>query len=482
GLEHAHLDETLVATLPSSTIPAWVTAFSGVGPAHHGITGNEFFIRERREFAAPIPTTFEDAAPVIACYTDDYLVKLREAPSLYDRIRKQDPNAQMWVAMHQYSAGADRLITTSQTVLADAFHLFIEEQARKRIEDKESRKMFQALDEHVVDAVSSQLDRHPDKLPDVLTVYLSGTDQYAHVAEEGPDKARRSYLREVGEPLFKKLHEAMRKHNALANRYVLLTADHGHTEVKHDDPHSLAMKGETEPPRLMEKAGYRVRPFKLEVDPKDDFQSVLAYQGAIAYVYVADRTACQAKGATCDWTAPPRFQEDVVPLAEAFYRNNLDGSLVPELKGTLDMVLTRQPRPHAQEDLPFQVYVGDGKMVPVPAYLAAHPHPTYEDLDERLRDLAVGPFGERAGDILLIAHNGDRTSSDERYYFATLYHSWHGSPSRDDSDIPLIVAHPGKSSQELARLTHGAIGDRPKQQKFTDLVLTLRGLSARAPR
>jgi hypothetical protein len=30
---HAYFDETRIATLPSSTIAAWVTAFTGVGPA-----------------------------------------------------------------------------------------------------------------------------------------------------------------------------------------------------------------------------------------------------------------------------------------------------------------------------------------------------------------------------------------------------------------------------------------------------------------
>ena len=98
---------------------------------------------------------------------------------------------------------------------------------------------------------------------------------------------------------------------------------------------------------------------------------------------------------------------------------------------------------------------------------------------EQRRNVSPHPFGERAGDILLIAHNGDRDAADGRFYFATLYHSWHGSPSHLDSDIPLIVAHPDKPTSELARLTHQAIGDRPKQQKFTDLVLSLRGLSTR---
>ncbi|HKY41403.1 MAG TPA: hypothetical protein VJN18_35965 [Polyangiaceae bacterium] len=42
---------------------------------------------------------------------------------------------------------------------------------------------------------------------------------------------------------------------------------------------------------------------------------------------------------------------------------------------------------------------------------------------------------------MLIANNGNRDIPDERYYFASRYRSWHVSPSRQDSEIPFIVAN-----------------------------------------
>ena len=33
----------------------------------------------------------------------------------------------------------------------------------------------------------------------------------------------------------------------------------------------------------------------------------------------------------------PRYDGDVLPAAEAFYKNNEDGSLIPAMKGTLDI-------------------------------------------------------------------------------------------------------------------------------------------------
>lgn len=110
----------------------------------------------------------------------------------------------------------------------------------------------------------------------------------------------------------------------------------------------------------------------------------------------------------------------------------------------------------------------------VGAYLKEHPHPTYVSMNERLRDLGVGMHGERAGDILLLAHNGDRDDPMHRFYFAAPYRSWHGGPSKLDSDIPLVVASRRHSSDAIAAWVKGALGERPFQQKVTDVLLGLR--------
>lgn len=468
----AYFDDTFQATLPSSTMVAWATSVTGVGPAQHGVTGNEFFIRERRTFAAPVPVTVDDTAQVIATYTDGYVNDLLLAPTVYQRLRDREPNLLVWVAMHQIYRGADRLLIVDRTVLANASEALLEEQVAKHIEHEDSRAVYEKLDDEVVDSVVDELERGP--IPDVLTVYLTGTDSFAHVADSGPDPARREYLEQVIDPLVGELATALRAHGALDDRFIVVTSDHGHTEVLGDDTHALSMKGADDPPAVLRNAGFRVRPFELEVPDDDDFQTVLAYQGAMAYVYVADRSTCSTPGHPCDWTRPPRFREDVMAVADAFYRNDEDGSSVPAMRGTLDMVLTRVPRPVAEDDEEFQVYVGDGRLEPLESYLRTHPHPTYVDFPARLHDLGVGPHGERAGDVILLAHNGDRDTPAERYYFASHYRSWHGSPGRKDTEIPLIVANPDASTATLQAIVTQALGSRPSQQKLTDLLLLLR--------
>jgi hypothetical protein len=152
------------------------------------------------------------------------------------------------------------------------------------------------------------------------------------------------------------------------------------------------------------------------------------------------------------------------------------------MKGTLDHILARKPKPWAEDDLPFEVYVGDGKLVDVATYLADHPHPTYVALAERLRDLAVGKHGERAGDLLLLAHNGDREELADRFYFAAKYRSWHGSPSRRDSEIPFIVSRPDLGTDALHAEVGPVLGTAPRQASVTEVLLRLRGSAPVTPR
>jgi hypothetical protein len=475
-LPHAHLDTTMLATLPSSTMAAWPTVLTGVAPAQHGMTGNEYFIREKLRFAAPVPVTFEDSAPTLAVVTsDEYANRLLDAPTLYERIRERDPDVCIWVAMHQIYSGADAFLIADRTAFVRAFEERVKDGVTKLSgTERRSRDLYETLDREVVKVVLDEVGDQGERVPDILTVYLSGADLYGHIAVEGPDDARRSYLREVLDPELGKLVAGLRKNGALDRRWVVVTADHGHTQVVEDEAHALSTTQKDDPPQVLVEAGFRVRPFQLDVPRDADFQAVLAYQGAMAFVYVADRSTCTEKGKPCNWERAPRYREDVLVAAEAFHSANEDGLLVPGMKGTLDLVLTREPRPWAEDDLPFQVYAGKGETVPVKQWLAEHPHPDYVAVDERLRDLAVGPHGERAGDVLLLAHNGDRAKPEDRYYFAAPYRSWHGSPSKKDSEVPFIVANPQEQRSAIAARVRAVLGEVPRQQKVTDVILSLR--------
>jgi hypothetical protein len=465
---HAYFAPNVLTTFPSTTGVAWATIFTGVAPAEHGFAGNEFFVREKRQFAAPIPVSVSDAADALSVFTEGYANGFLSAPTVYESMRQRDPHVKIWVSMSQFYAGADQLLMTRRGVLGAALAAFVSGHTEKDL----PRKVWADLDEEDVEVVVEHLKKGP--LPDVLTLYLFGTDDWAHISPKGPDVARRTYLKEVIDPALGTLRKKLLERDGLENRYVVVVSDHGHTEVTKDDVHALSTKDENDPPAVLKRAGFRVRPFKGDVKDSDPFQSVLAYEGAVAYVYLADRSLCVERTAPCDWTKPPRYQEDVLVLADAFYRNNLDGSLAPGMKGTLDLVLARKPVPVDETDLPYEVYVGDGKTKPIEEYLQAHPHPAYVNFPSRLKDLAVGPHGERAGDVLLVAHNGDREKLEDRYYFAAPYHSWHGSPSKQDSNIPLIVAHPLKTASELEATVGGFLVGGGRAEDVGALLVGLR--------
>lgn len=469
-LDRVYFDDVAVSSLPSSTATSWASIVTGETPARHGVAGNEFFIRDSGRFAAPVPVTIGRGEPVLRIYTEGYANELLERPTVYERMRQREPGVRIWVAMHQYYAGADRLLLTDRTVLLDAVDALLQTHVAGALSGEQSLTLFHEFDQ---EAIENTIEALEDEVPDVLTVYFPGLDHYAHVADKDPDAARREYLTEAIEPLVAELREALQHQDALSDRYVVITSDHGHTSVVRDDAHSLGMSGGGEPPDLLERAGFTVRPFQMEVEPDRHFDTVLAYQGAMAYVYVADRSTCRDGKRPCDWQEPAR-PRDIEAVAEAFHRNNETGDLVPEMRGVLDLILVRvRPSDGAETDV-FEVYRGGGRTQPVQTYLQKHPRPAYVALEERLRELGMGPHGDRAGDVILIAHNGNRERAEDRYYFASLYHSWHGSPSHRDSDVPLILAHTGRSRAQLRAAVTDSFRGRTSQRHTADLLLRLR--------
>ena len=165
---------------------------TGVTPAEHGVTGNEYFIRERRELACPAPVSFTDTDATLAVYTDHTLDQLVEAPTVYELMRRREPNIQIWVAMNHLFRGADHLLIAKKSAIAKAFGSFVEHAIVKATDTPASPRLYERLDAGAIDAVVDHLAKDP--LPDVLTLYISGTDLYAHIAEQGPDRARRAYM------------------------------------------------------------------------------------------------------------------------------------------------------------------------------------------------------------------------------------------------------------------------------------------------
>lgn len=454
---HAYAVPDVLSVLPSITVAAWTSLFTGKPPAQTGVPGNEWFVRDEMRFYAPIPGSFQSRDHMIRMYTDGLVGDVVRTPTLFEQV-----GLRSHVSLLPLHRGADVLHLPKLNTFGDLFVETVEGAVR----GEPTRQSYREMDRNSVRSVVAGLREYG--APDLQVVYLPGADPYTHVVEE-PLQRQQEYLAEVLDPLVGDVVDEYRRQGVLDRTYVVFISDHGHTPVLGDDRHALG----DEPAELLDSIGFRVRPFGIDVE-EDDFQAVLAYQGSMAFVYLADRSRCAAAGTRCAWRRAPRWEQDVLPVVRAFDRANRTGAGAPELRGTIDLILARPARRfwHRQAR-PFHVWDGE-RLVPVRDYLRRNPRPDLLRFAERIADLGSGPTGDRAGDVLLMVHAGSAEPIENRFYFgAEGYTSWHGSPSAQDSRVPLLVAHPARSGAALRRIVDPVMGKAPSHLEFAGLVRTL---------
>ena len=457
--EHAYAPRGALSILPSTTYAAWTAVFTGEPVGRSGVAGNEWFDRETATFVAPAPVSVTEHGDAARVYTESLMDRWMAVPTLFERA-----GVRSYATLAAQHRGADLLIRPDAGMLADLVTALAEGVGD---ENEIEMEAYLALDRTAVENTLAAIEEHG--LADLQVVYFPGIDLYTHLAEPALPEQRR-YLSEVIDPAVGEILEAYRAAGALDSTYIVFVADHGHTPTLETERTALGTGGEGEMADALNAAGFRVRPFELET-AQDDFQAVIAYQGAFANVYLADRSTCPDRGDRCDWRRPPRLEQDVLPVLEALERADRDGEAAPKLHGTLDLIFAREPRGTA-EALPFQVW-DSGRLVPVGEYLDANSRPDLLDLEARLEDLGTGPRGHRAGDVLVLARSRAIDPIEERFYFSAKYRSWHGSPSAQDSEILWLVAHPHRSGEDLRQEARQVTGETPSQLHITPLVIEL---------
>ncbi|MBC7933518.1 MAG: alkaline phosphatase family protein [Rubrivivax sp.] len=460
---HGYAAPEALSILPSTTMAAWASVYTGQPPARTGVPGNEWFAREEMKFYAPAPVSVTESEHTLKMLTDGLVGNAIRTPTLYELA-----DVRSHVSLAPVYRGADLFTNPEPSILVDLFGA-----AAKGVVSEQtiSQKAYQQVDEESVDTLVEEIEQHG--VPNLQVIYFPGIDLFSHVAET-PLEQQPSYLQEVLDPAIGRVLDAYERAGALGETYILFIADHGHTPVLADDLHSLGTEGDDEPPSVIRQAGFRLRPFVLEPEEdKQDYQAAVAYQGAMAYVYLADRSTCPAPGQRCDWKRAPRLEEDVMPVVRAFHKVNETGEAAPQLKGTIDLIFAREPRPPGEDALPFKIFDGR-KLVPIADYLKKNSRPDLLKLEERMEGLAAGPYGHRAGDILLLSRSGVERPVEERFYFSGPYRSWHGSPTAQDSHVPFILARRGDSGERLRGAVADVVGEKwPSQLDVVPLILSL---------
>jgi hypothetical protein len=437
----------VLTVLPSITIAAWTALFTGVPPAESGVPGNEWFERGRDRFHAPAPVSVSAKADALETLSDQLLDSLVLAPTVFERA-----DVRSYVSLLPVYRGADLLATPGGGDLAGIMAAFPKGAVG---EDPVKREVYASVDRASAGSMADLVEG--DGPPDLGVVYFPGIDLYTHAAPD-PLAEQQRYLAEVTDSAMAEVLEAYRQAGALDGTWIVVVADHGHTPVPHDDVHALAGDSAFSLGGALEDAGFRVRPADLEGG--DDHQAVMAWQGAFAYVYIADRSTCAGEGEACAWNRPPRHDEDLLAAARAVERAAAAHPTRP-----IDLVLLRDSAAGLS-------VMRDGEPLPLDDYLAASPRPELLRFADRLEWLTNGPAGDRAGDLIVMTRLGASVPVGERFYFSHPYHSWHASAEAQDSHAPLVVARSDRSGAEVRAALSGLGGD-PTQLDFTPLLLAL---------
>lgn len=452
--EHGYEAPHALSVLPSSTIADWTSIFTGKAPAYNGITGDEWFERETMQFYAPVPVSTTDIADDTKTVEDDLVGRQIQGPTLYEKL-----GARSYVSLLSVHRGA----TYYTTVSPGSFGEMITHLIKGALNGYNPEKSLSAaIDRASADKVVETINQHG--VPDLQVVYFPGIDIFTHTTED-PLNAQERYLQYVTDPAVGKVLDEYKRQGITRNLYVIFISDHAHIPTINEERNEVGVGAGT-PFVALKKAGFRVRRPALSLpDGDDDFQAVFAYQGFMAYAYLANRSTCIHDGDRCDWKQPPRFEEDVIPALRALYRSNKFGKPVAGLKGRIDLIFSRIPVGPGETALPYEVF--DGRyLVPIHEYLKKHPRPDLVDLETRMRWLSAGPYGNRAGDILLLAPACLNVPIEKRYYFADIDHfTWHGSACEQDSHIPFILARNDGSGERMRDMitglsSHGTISER----------------------
>jgi len=435
-----HVDA--LSTAPSITFAAQASTFTGQHPDVHGIAGNESFDRlgrisdgRPRHFGFDVGYTLavDDAVRV---FTDGLASQFlsSEAPTLYETVSTHGLIST--VVYHMYARGAEAWLPPNVVEIAR----FTKGEGVLGLEAAE-------YDGGMLDRLIGHLDA--GNRPDLLTTYLMGLDHHSHV--HGP-ASQPAYLRDVVDPQIGRLLDALERHGMLDGTLFALVSDHGQIKVVPDDRHSirLGFPFDRELGHVFEALGLDVHDIPGE-DPACD--AVMGLNGGLAHVYLQHRAG--------RWADPPRYEEDILPVAEAFRQMNESGRYEEELQDSLELILVRDAEREGWQG-EYRVYLGarsgdrpqQGRRTqPLADYLAAHPELDYADAANRIRLAASAT----TGDLILVA-NGR-----EGYYFGAPTTGVHGGLYPGESEAVLTFAYPGGSPDEITWLREtvtGVVADR----------------------
>jgi hypothetical protein len=450
-----HLDAYSPA--PSVTFCCQTTIFTGCQPDQHGIVGNQFFDRfGRHQPSRGAPRFYAFDIGDTLAVDDAVRVFTGKIGLMGEILPPNTPTIYEIAAVHgRTSVVANNMIARGAThwirpSLADIGR-FTKGGGLLGITGEE-------FDGKMVEKTIDYLRQ--GGRPDILTLYFMGLDHHSH--EHGP-AAQMDYLERVVDRLVGVFIDELEQLDLLDDTLAVIVSDHGQVNVVEDDDHSLRIGFPFD-----REMGYLFDALQLDLhdfpgeDPNCD--AVVAANGGMAHVYLQNRVG--------HWADPPRFSEDVVRVAQAFWEANQTGRYAPDLKGALAMILLRDAQGEGWETN-YKVYTPEN-MQPQEAYLGRHPEIETVQAAARLRHLA----GRNSGDLVLVSNYADG------YYFGSPIKGTHGGLHPGDSRPALSLGWVGGDLQQVEHLRrtcqqvtdHSCSPDPQDCVSLADLMPILRAL------
>lgn len=401
--------ERASTVFPAVTLCCQASMFTGAWPGTHGILGNSWWDRYK---SPPRFRYYTDAKTAMgnygyAMYGWPTIVMPRkpglqfanddlsnDVETIYEMAKRK--NLKTMQVFNQYSRGVDHWVIPSRMAMV-LFALAHEELLHNRYWDKSTfNHLFKAM--------------RKGELPDLIAFYISGHDSNSH--EHGAhDQAE--YFKKYLDPLFGLFITEFEKHAPIEDFYFLITSDHGQANTIKDQEHVVdhALLGEI-----------------LGAVPGGGFQlaarkKVLPTDTAIGNMEAGATQLHLINRQTFNWADPPRFEQDVIPVADAFAHYGKSGGRPP----FVDIMLAR-----TSVEQGYMVYENGG-LVDLETYFQGKDE-QYPDAVRRIRGLNC----ERSGDLIVIL------DYSQGYYFGDKPKAGeHGNLCAADALIPFVVSGPG---------------------------------------
>lgn len=403
-----------ISTAPSVTFCCQASTITGAHPRDHWIAGNMFFDRFGRiNNGKPRKYEFDflDAHKVFSQGLASQAIH-PDVETLYQTAQKHGLTST--VVFQMYAGGAQHWLKPG----LEDWKTFVAIH-KPDFGERYDRLMLNEAIDHL----------NAGHRPAFLMLYFFGLDHESHL--HGPE-VQREYLSRVLDPQIGEFIQFYQTLGLMPETLFCIFSDHGHIKIVNDDIHALKVGFVFD-----REYGYVFQALDLDVNDHPlegaNCDALLTQAGGMALVYL--------KRATGNWQDPPRFQEDTLRVAQAFWDSNKSGKYSQELKGALEMIMVRNVE-HSGWYAPYQIFTPQG-LLPLEVYQVQHPELNLVDAANRLHYLS-SPV---SGDILLFAN------AAEGFSFTVLpYQGMHGGLHPEDSTTVLAYCLPEGSPEEVTAL------------------------------